>query len=269
MKIVHITDTHIVPEGETIFGIDPAARLSAVIDDVCQRHADADLAVITGDLVDRGDAVSYERARTLLARLPMPVRMTIGNHDSREAFVECYPDTPRDEAGFVQSMLDLPDGGGRLLFLDTHEPGWIGGRYCENRLTWLNARLQEAPDRPAYLFMHHPPFTPGIPHFEQICLAQPERFMAALAQHKGGVKHIFFGHLHIPVSGVSQTGIPFTGGRGCAHQVIADFINRDCTWASGAPNYNIVLIGPQGAFVHAFDLIGAAPIGTGTFPPGP
>jgi 3',5'-cyclic-AMP phosphodiesterase len=269
MKIIHITDTHVVPDGETIYGLDPAARLATVVDDVCRRHADADLAVITGDLTDRGDAASYRRLRSLLQRLPMPVRLMIGNHDCRSTFVDCFPDVPLDEAGFVQSVMDLPNGTERLLFLDTNEPGWSGGRYCDGRLAWLEARLEEARGRPVVVFMHHPPFTLGVPHFEQIYLAQPEPFVRALERHNGGVRHIFLGHVHIPVNGVSSTGIPFTAGRGCNHQIVLDLAARDCVWAEGGPNYNIILIGQQGVVVHAFDLIGAVPRGAGAFPPGP
>jgi 3',5'-cyclic AMP phosphodiesterase CpdA len=270
MKIIHITDTHIVPEGETIYGLDPAARLAAVIDDVCRRHADADLAVITGDLADRGDEASYRRLRPLLDRLPMPVQLMIGNHDSRDTFLASFPEGSRDEGGFVQSVLDLPNGGGRLLFLDTNEPGWSGGRYCDERLAWLEARLEEASDRPAYIFMHHPPFGLDVPHFEKIYLVRPEPFVGALKRHKGGVRHIFLGHVHIPVSGVSPEGIPFTAGRGCNHQIVLDLVERDCTWAGGGPNYNIIRIGQNSSvLVHAFDLIDAATIGTGAFPPGP
>lgn len=269
MKILHITDTHIVPEGETIYGLDPAIRLQAVVDDICERHADADLAVITGDLVDRGDDASYRRLMPLVGRLPMPVRILIGNHDSREAFVSCFTDVPLDENGFVQSFLDLPGDAGRLLFLDTNEKDWSGGRYCDARLTWLDARLSELGGRPAYIFMHHPPFDLGVAHFEQIGLKDAEAFNQLIAGYKSIVRHIFAGHVHIPVNGISPIGIPFTAGRGCNHQIVLDFAAPDCTWADGGPNYNIIRINGNGLFVHAFDLIGAPAIGTGAFPPGP
>lgn len=269
MKIIHITDTHIIPEGETIHGLDPAARLATVIDDVRNRHSDADLVVITGDLADRGDPASYGRLSALLRDLPMPVRLMIGNHDSRAAFVDCFDDMPRDDAGFVQSVMDLPGAAGRLLFLDTNEPGWSGGRYCDQRLDWLTARLEEAHDRPAFVFMHHPPFDLGVAHFAEICLAEPAPFLDVLAHHKGGVRHLFLGHVHLAMSGVSPTGIPFSAGKGSNHQMILDPDAKDCTWAEGAPSYNVVLIGARGVIVHAVDVSGAPPIGVGAFPPGP
>jgi 3',5'-cyclic AMP phosphodiesterase CpdA len=269
MKIIHITDTHLVADGHTIYGLDPAARLEAVVSDVVRRHPDADLTVITGDLTDLGEAEAYRRLAAIVERLPMPVRLLIGNHDNRQAFSARFPDHPHDEHGFVQSWFDMPHNRGRLLFLDTNEPGWSGGRYCETRLSWLSHSLQEVADRPAYLFMHHPPFQLGVAHFEQICLAQPDAFHDVLAQHSGGIGHIFFGHVHIPVTGTTTAGIPFTGGRGCNHQIVLDFEARDCTWASGSPNYNIIILKDGNVFVHAFDLFGAEQIGLGAYPTGP
>jgi len=268
MKIIHITDTHLVGPGGTIYGLDPAARLEAVVDDIAARHADAELAVITGDLADCGEPHAYRTLAALLARLPMPVRLIIGNHDSRANFIAAFPDHPVDASGFVQSVLDAPGGLGRLLFLDTNEPGWSGGRYCADRLVWLDARLREAEDRPVLVFMHHPPFQLGVRHFERICLAEPQPFLTRLRQHRGGVRHLFLGHVHIPVSGV-LAGIPFTAGRGCNHQIVLDFDAKECRWAAGAPNYSIIMLDEAGLFVHAFDLVGAPQIGVGQFPPGP
>jgi Icc protein len=269
MKIIHITDTHLVRPGETIYGLDPAERLETVVTDVIARHGDADLVVITGDLADRGEPEAYARLDEILSPLPMPIRLLLGNHDSREAFRDRFTGHPVDENGFVQSYLDAPDGLGRLIFIDTHEPGWSGGRVCDQRLDWLTLRLDEASDRPAYIFMHHPPFDMGVRHFEKIGLEQPERFVATLDAHPGKVRHLFLGHVHLPVNGVLASGIPFTAGRGCNHQMALDFNAMDCIWAAHEPNYSVIMLEPHGLFVHAFDLIGAPQIATGAYPPGP
>ncbi len=268
MKIIHITDTHLVPRGQSIYGLDPASRLEVVVDDVIARHADADLVVVTGDLTDRGEDEAYEALHAILSRLPMPVRLLVGNHDSREAFLARFPDHPTDDDGFVQSVLDAPDGLGRLIFVDTNETGWSGGRVCATRLDWLKDKLDEAQDGPVFVFMHHPPFDMGVRHFEKIGLQNPDAFTALLEAH-GRVRHIFLGHVHVPVNGVLPNGIPFTAGRGCNHQIALDFEAADCSWAAHEPNYNVVLIEKRGLFVHAIDLIGAPEIAVGAYPPGP
>ena len=55
MKLLHITDPHLVTPGELLYGTDPYDRLSACIDDALANHSDAALCVITGDLAHRGE----------------------------------------------------------------------------------------------------------------------------------------------------------------------------------------------------------------------
>lgn len=269
MKIVQITDIHLVPPGETMHGINPAERLRAVIDDVVMHHADADLAVFTGDLTDRGDGAAYDILRREIARLPMPVRLLLGNHDRREAFRAAFPEAPVDDNGFVQSVLDAPGGAGRLLFLDTHETGWSGGRYCGERLSWLDRRLAEAADHPVTVFMHHPPGDIGISHFEKINLHEPEALVARLRAHPGGVRMVFIGHVHLPMSGLLPGGLPFTAGRGCTHHMVLDFTTKDCRWVAGGPNYGVIVMSDASLITYPVDLLGEPLIGTGAYPPGP
>ena len=68
MKIIHITDLHLMPRGETLWGLDPFARLDAALTDIAAHHADADLCVITGDLTEKGDVAAYEMLKQRLAR---------------------------------------------------------------------------------------------------------------------------------------------------------------------------------------------------------
>lgn len=269
MKIIHITDPHVRPLGQTIYDVDSGARLKAVIDDVNDRHGDADLVAVTGDLTHYGEPEAYARVAGLLANSRVPYRLMLGNHDKRAAFRAAFKDHPVDENGFVQSFIDAPGRIGRLLFLDTHEEGRIGGHICERRLAWLQARLAEAQGRPVVIFQHHPPLPVSAPHFDNICMATPQPYLDVLHAHSGGVRHIFLGHIHIPLSGVFRGGLPFTAGRGCSHQMVLDFKNPNAPWAAGVPNYNIVLIDDDDLFVHAFDLINAPRIGTAEAPAGP
>jgi 3',5'-cyclic AMP phosphodiesterase CpdA len=56
MKIVQVTDTHLVGPGQSIYGIDPRARLDACFADINARHGDAAFCVLSGDLTDSGEA---------------------------------------------------------------------------------------------------------------------------------------------------------------------------------------------------------------------
>ena len=50
MKILQITDTHMVPGKQDMHGVNPYQRLSACVEDIRQNQTDAELCVITGDL---------------------------------------------------------------------------------------------------------------------------------------------------------------------------------------------------------------------------
>lgn len=269
MKIIQITDTHLVPAGHLVHGLDPAARLARIVADVCARHADADLAVLTGDLVNDGDLDAYRLLRETLTPLPMPVRLLLGNHDLRPAFRAVFPDAATDPDGFVQSVLDGPDGAGRLLFLDSVSEGFIGGVYCPARREWLAATLAERPGTPVTIFVHHPPVAHGMRHFEHIGLHDAAPLMALLGAHPGGVRHIFFGHIHVPFSGVTADGIAFSAGRGCNHQFIVDFDDPTPFWTAGPLNYTVILLDRTGVRVHAVDTLEAEPIARAEYCPGP
>ncbi|MEI4485925.1 phosphodiesterase [Frigidibacter sp. MR17.14] len=244
MKIIQLTDTHLMPPGEMANGIDPERMLRAAIADILARQADADLLVITGDLCNHGDPEAYALLRDILAPLPMPVLLMLGNHDHRPNFVAAFPDHPRDPAGHVQSVIDTDHG--RLLFLDTHEAGVIGGIYGADRLAWLNTALEGAGDLPVTVFVHHPPVADGIRHFRDISLHDGGALLARLAAHPPGIRHIVFGHIHMPLCGTSPEGIAFSSGQSCTHRFIMDTELPDPFWTGGNPCYRVLFLDGRG-----------------------
>ncbi|MDO5528137.1 MAG: phosphodiesterase [Paracoccus sp. (in: a-proteobacteria)] len=244
MKIIQITDTHLLPPGGLIFGIDPAAQLAAIVAEIAAHHRDTDLVVLTGDLCNDGDPAAYALLREVLAGLPCEVRLLLGNHDDRPSFRGAFPDHPVDENGFVQSSLDTPQG--RLLFLDSHHPATIGGRFCADRQSWLRGALKGAGSAPVTVFIHHPPVPDGLAHFEHIGLHDAGDLMAILTAHPGGVRHIVFGHIHVPLCGTSAGGIAFSSGQSSAHRFVTDIDNPAPFWTSGPPCYRVLMLDEQG-----------------------
>ena len=255
MKIIQITDLHLVKPGELLFESDPLDRLEACIADVRANHTDADLCVITGDLADRGESEAYAALRDRLHSLPMPVRLLLGNHDDRASFRAAFPDAGIDERGYVQSFLDTPLG--RFLFLDTNEPGTHAGWYGADRQEWLRERLAEVAGRPVYLFMHHHPFPVHYRAADDLILRQGEAFADAIDGH--AVRHIFFGHVHRPIAG-SWRGIPFSTLRGLNHQVWLDFSpEAGIICSMEPPAYAIALVSETAVVVHNHDFLDQSP----------
>ena len=73
MKIIQLTDLHIVPNGEQLWGLSPSERLRAAVDDINSNHGDAEQCIVTGDLVNKGLVVAYEELQQALAPLNLPV----------------------------------------------------------------------------------------------------------------------------------------------------------------------------------------------------
>ncbi|MDJ0952022.1 MAG: phosphodiesterase [Alphaproteobacteria bacterium] len=261
MKIIQLSDTHLMPPGGRLYGFDPRERLARVIDDINRNHGDADFCVLSGDLCDVGEVAAYRVLRDCLAALALPRHLMVGNHDDRAAMCEVFPEVRRDANGFVQYAFEAGDWS--FLMLDTVEPGTSAGSFCERRADWLRAELEAAGDRPVFVFMHHPPFDIGIPCLDRIRLRDESRFAAALDGHDQ-VRHICFGHVHRPVSGTWR-GIPFSALRSTNHQVPLDLDERLSLEASGKvpkidepAGYAVILIEDERVVVHQHDLIAAS-----------
>lgn len=236
MKLLHFSDIHLTTPGQTIDGRDPNANFERALAHAFADHGDADLLVITGDLSDWGDAADYARLKAILADAPMPTALCIGNHDNRERFLATFPEA-RDSNGFAQSVVDV--AGFRCLMLDSVKPKSHGGLYCAMRRDWLAAQLEAHPG-PFLIFMHHNPMPTFLAPFDLIGLDEGEAFRALLARHAGKVRHLFFGHCHLPLSG-SIGAVPVSSLRGTNHQSYPLFSDCETLSAADLPeSYGVV-----------------------------
>lgn len=224
MLIAQITDTHITRPGERAYGVvDTAGCLERAVAALNALDPLPDLAVVTGDLVDLGEAEEYAHLRILLAPLRMPVVVIPGNHDSREELRTAFlADGYLPRAGFLHFTIE--DHPLRLVALDTLVPGQGGGALCAERLSWLDRILAAAPDRPTALLMHHPPFETGIVRMDMIGLAGAAELAGIIRRHPQ-VERILCGHLHRAIAARFAGTIAGTAPS-TAHQVVLD-IDRD------------------------------------------
>lgn len=250
MKVLQVTDLHLVTPGETLCGLDPLARLEACIADINRNHADARLAIFTGDLSETGEEITYRALARTLAELLVPYRLMLGNHDDRRAFLHVF-DQVATVDGFVQSAEDTPEG--RLILLDTLIPGRPEGQLDAARMRWLGERLQEARGRPVYLFSHHPPFAIHMPLLDRMGIIEAEGLYALLRDH-GDVRHIFAGHAHRPIAG-SWRGIPLSVLRGTNHQSALDFSPDRIANTHEPPAYAVIFIDGNGVIAHFHDFL--------------
>lgn len=257
-RFIHLTDLHLLaPGAQALYGLDPLARLEAALADITLRHgagsaAPAAFVLVTGDLVHGGDEAAYRSLAGALARTDLPVRMTLGNHDDRKRFRACFPGHPVDDAGFVQFA--LPFAGSTLLVLDTHVPDAPHGALCKRRLAWLGRQI-EAVEGPLLLAMHHAPVATGLALMDRIGLRDPDAFWEVVGPARTRIRHLFFGHVHRPMSG-SWRGIPISAGFGLAHQFALDFELVDgLRGCHEPPTYGVVQADDEQLVVHAHSFL--------------
>jgi 3',5'-cyclic AMP phosphodiesterase CpdA len=195
MLIAQISDMHVKAAGELLFdSMDSYGMLAAALADIATLEPTPDLLIATGDLAADGTPAEYAALRGLLDALPIPYLLLPGNHDIREALRDAFPDQPWEQDGeFLHYVVE--DYPLRLVALDTLIPGAPGGSLCAERLDWLSARLDDAPDRPTAIFMHHPPFDTGIDFMDRMGLETASELAEILESHSQVVR-VLCGHLH-------------------------------------------------------------------------
>lgn len=247
LKFIHLTDPHLWSGKRDLYGLDPAARLSACVAHIARHQSDAAFCMLTGDLTHDGSVASYRQVQDLLSPLPMPTHPLIGNHDDRGTFKRVFSAVPADPNGFVQYVVEY--AGKRFVALDTVQDGGHAGVLDAQRLGWLKQVLMAAPTVPHYLFLHHPPMAVGMPSSDTMAVESPE--FEALIAAAGNVRHIFFGHLHRPVAGLWR-GIPFSGHPGLSHQVALDLHDNGgrVRGSHEPPSYAVVLMRGDDVVIH-------------------
>ncbi len=250
IKIIQVTDLHLIKPGELLCGLDPLDRLQKCIEDINTHHGDAAMVIFSGDLSDTGEEETYHTLASELEKLVVPYRLMLGNHDNRDAFLKVFTSVMAED-GFIQTVIPMREG--RLILLDSLETGKTEGRLDGARLAWLKQQLDAAGSEPVYIFTHHPPFPIHIPHLDSIGLIEADELFALLKEN-GNVRHIFAGHAHRPVAG-SWRGIPISVLRGTNHQTALGFEGHRVAVTHEPPVYGVIFIDHETVIVHAHDFL--------------
>jgi 3',5'-cyclic-AMP phosphodiesterase len=193
--IAQISDLHIKPPGSLAYGrVDTAAALERCVAALNAFSPKPDFVVISGDLADTPTSEEYDYLKRLLAPLKLPFAGIPGNHDSRDMMRAAFPLAPY---AFPSGPLNqrIETGVLDLLLLDSSVNGKPHGELEAPTLQWLDATLATSPDRPALLFLHHPPFTTGIWHMDRQNLLNAAELAPVIRRHSR-VQLIAAGHVH-------------------------------------------------------------------------
>lgn len=250
MLIAQLTDPHIRRKGARAYGVvDTAGHLKAAVDFIAAKLPRIDALMITGDLVDFGDAEEYAHFLEIVAPLTMPLLPIPGNHDRRETFADAvgrWVQLPG--SGHLSYVRDV--GPLRLVMLDSTVPGKPHGIMCADRLVWLDRALSGAADRPTVVALHHPPFVTGIHHMDVQNCQNADGLSEVLAGHPQ-VLTVVAGHVHRSVF-TSFCGRPASIAPSSAHAVSL------ALETDAPPSFHLE---PPGLHLHRWQPDGALPFG--------
>ena len=195
IRIAQISDLHIKAPGKRAYKrVDTAQALSRCIATLNGLTPAPDLVVISGDLVDTPTEHEYEHLKDLLTGLRLPFAAVPGNHDSRDLMRSAFPDWAYAfPSGALNQCIELDALD--LLLLDSSVPGKPHGELDVPTLKWLDGTLSMSAQRPALLFLHHPPFLTGIGHMDRQNLRNAADLASIIRRHNR-VQLIASGHVH-------------------------------------------------------------------------
>jgi 3',5'-cyclic-AMP phosphodiesterase len=206
------------------------------------------MVVATGDLVDSASEAAYAHLDRLLTPLDLPLAAIPGNHDDRDLLRRVFPKQRYAQpsgAANVHVALEALD----LFLLDSSVPGQPHGHLDLATLSWLDVSLALAADRPALVFLHHPPFATGITHMDRQNLENAGDLAAVAASHPR-VRLIAAGHVHRAVAtvfaGVAASICPAPN-----HAVDLDLVEaRGPAFLTEPPAFHLHAWFPGGRFGH-------------------
>jgi 3',5'-cyclic-AMP phosphodiesterase len=195
LLIAQISDLHIKPQGQLAYGrVDTAKALEHCVVTLNEFKPVPDFVVISGDLADTPLVEEYDYLTRLLAPLRLPFAAIPGNHDSREMMRRAFSGAAYAfPTGALNQKVEI--GGLDLLLLDSSVPGRPDGTLDAATLQWLDGALSSLADRPALLFLHHPPFAAGIWHMDRQNLQNAGELEAIIRCHPRA-RLVACGHFH-------------------------------------------------------------------------
>lgn len=236
VNFVHLTDLHIgnpQVQDDDLYS-DTSATLADTLAQIRALVPQPEFIVVSGDLTNRGDAGSYEELKRLLdaAELDVPVLFALGNHDRRDGF---YPvmldrheelDAPYD---YAQVISDI-----HVIVMDTSVPGRVGGAFEPGQIEWLGEELENHPELPKLLVMHHAPaldFDRPDSEWESLSFDDTEALDEVLFEYD--VIGILAGHIHYDRVSLWQ-GIPVVVGIGQHFATDPQWLHAGLRMLSGA-----------------------------------
>lgn len=190
INVLHLTDPHLFADrsGE-LRGTATYASLCSVLDHYREGAWQADIALVTGDLIHDDSAEAYGHFVDLLGSLGLPVYCLPGNHDVRELMRPALAEAPFHYCETLQADEWL------LLSLDSCVPGQAGGRVSGAELDRMDWEIDASDAAHVMVCLHHPPVPMNSRWLDSVGLENRDELLQRVGV-SGKVRLVAFGHVH-------------------------------------------------------------------------
>jgi 3',5'-cyclic-AMP phosphodiesterase len=189
LLVAQITDTHLFAEVEPkVFGVQTYNSLQAVVEKLTKLQPQPDILLLTGDLSQDESSQSYDRLTSLIAPLNIPAYWIPGNHDNLQVMEQVLQSQ-------INPTKSFQSGGWNFLLLSSLVPGCVHGEISQQSLDWLEFQLEQNPNLPTLVAIHHPPCFINSDWMDKINLRNHEEFLAVCDRYPQ-IKLVIFGHIH-------------------------------------------------------------------------
>lgn len=239
MLIAQISDVHIAGPGMKTFGVAPMAEnLLRCVEHINQQDPKPDVVLVTGDITNEGLLEETKRAANIFDKLSPPYYVLPGNHDDPSHIWSVFGGRacPERHEGFFNYVIEGHKL--RLIALDSTIPAAPGGEICETRAAWLEARLSEAGDQPAIIFMHHPPVKCGVAESDLDGFIGADR-LGGIVEKYPNIERLICGHIHLPAF-VRWRGSVVSTAPSMGMQLVLDLtLRHGSSFTIEAPGYQL------------------------------
>ena len=239
VQVLQFTDLHLAADKESLlWGVNTYRNFLAALAFGTDAYPEANLILLTGDLVHESEVASYRLLHEVLSDLELPVYCLPGNHDDMGMMNYFLKGgNIRHESAFLAR-------GWQIVLLDSNAPADSGGRLYNAEMLRLERVLSAHPDRHALICLHHHPVPIQSSWMDAMALNSPEGLFKILDAHPQ-VRGVVWGHIHQEFeaqrNGVCLLGTPATSIQFVPHCVRfqRDALGPGLRWLSLHPDGRI------------------------------